>query len=229
VTPRPRPARPAHADAGFSFVEILVVMSIIAVLAGLSVVVVQIMARKGPEMKTKTLLQRVVPATEQWKNQFHAYPPTNPQNIFTVTNLPSTKVARLPSTDNLGIRSLYLCLRLSAFRGNVELNDEDLMNTDDAALDKPLEGMTSPNLFEIKDAWGNPLVYINSQQYDEYTKNPPTYVFTDPTTDEPQRLPVKPWRSEKTGAFEQARSYQLFSVGPDGQPNTEDDLKAWDQ
>ena len=52
--------------------------------------------------------------------------------------------------------------------------DEDLMNWNDEALDKPIEGLASPKLFEIKDWYGNPLVYFAERDYIEATKNPPT-------------------------------------------------------
>jgi hypothetical protein len=204
----------------------MVVMGIIAVLAGLSVVIVQMMAKKGPEMKTKLTLQKVQTATNDWKSRFGAYPPSQISKLPIITNLPSTRTQRLPSKMNEGIRTLYQALNLQAFGKAVELTDEDLMNEGDEQLDKPIEGLTSPKLFEIKDAFGNPLVYIASSDYAEFEKNPPTYMATDA---EGNSRPVnpKPWKSEKTGAFEQARSFQLFSMGPNGTPNDDDDLKSW--
>ena len=220
--------RRLHAQRGFSFIEIIVVMGIISILAGLSVVVVQMMAKKGPKMKTGLLLNRVSTSVEAWKGKFGAYPPSEVGKIFLVTNLPTTKISRLPNLNNQGIRSLYICLNLTAFGKAVELNNEDLTPEEemDDALDRPVEGLTSPKLWEIVDAYRNPLVYINSMDYLSYDKNPPTYIAKD-AEGQPRPVNPKPWKSGKTEAFEQARSYQLFSMGEDGTPNTDDDLKSW--
>ena len=45
--------------------------------------------------------------------------------------------------------------------------------------------------------------------------------------EEPQSVQVHAWKLA-SGGYAQPGRYQLFSMGPDGKPNTEDDLKAWD-
>ena len=71
----------------------------------------------------------------------------------------------------------------------------------------------------------HPLVYFAAGDYADATKAPPTYMAKDADGVERAVYP-KPYKTER--GFEQAKSFQLFSMGPDGEPNTEDDLKSWE-
>ena len=64
-----------HSQRGFSFIEILIVMGIIATLAGLTIVAVQIFAREGPQMQTKNTLMKVQALIGTVKSQMEIYPP----------------------------------------------------------------------------------------------------------------------------------------------------------
>jgi hypothetical protein len=89
----------------------------------------------------------------------------------------------------------------------------------------------NPKLFEIKDAWGNPLVYFADADYADAEKVPHTYMTASTRENEGEEggmVDVKPWRLQ-TGGFAQPGKFQLFSMGPDGVPNTDDDIKAWEQ
>jgi prepilin-type N-terminal cleavage/methylation domain-containing protein len=211
----------ARLRAGFSFIEILVVMGIIAVLVGLGVGIYTIVIKKAPITKTNALLSKMRSNIELWKGRYRAYPPS------TIAKLPlvlgtGLKVGK-PTPSNVvneGIEAVHVAMLVPGFGHNPDI-DSDRVNTDEDALDKPMQTGQDPALWEIKDAWGNPLVYFTDADYGEAEKNPPTYLTG--TGDE--RTP-KPWKAE-SGSFAQANGVQLFSLGPDGEPNTDDDLKAW--
>ena len=72
-------------ERGFSFVEIMVVMGIIAVLVGLGVVAYMVAFRKTPEIQTRALLQKLQSKGDAWKLKIGAYPPSDPTKISLVS------------------------------------------------------------------------------------------------------------------------------------------------
>jgi len=162
-------SRPASRAAGFSFMEILVVMGIIAVLVGLSVGIFKIVGKKGPEVKTRALLMKMRTNIDSWRGAFKAWPPSDLNKLNAVTGAKyGVGKAQPPNDANWGIESLVQCLLMPGYDHNAEI-DEDLRG--DAVTPKP---------------WRNP-----------------------------------------NGAFAQQGAYQIYSMGEDGMPNTDDDLKAW--
>lgn len=218
----PAPRRASRARAGFSFVEILVVMGIIAVLVGLGLGVYQIAIKQAPKTKCAALLGKVRASADLWKGRYKFYPPSEFQKLSTVLGT-SIKLGRpVPTnTTNPGIEALVQALYTPGFGQNPDL-DEDRCNTDEDALDKPFASNGDLKLWEVKDPWGHPLVYFTEADYKDAEKNPPTYVNGDG-----EAVTPKPWRTS-TGSFAQANGFQLYSMGEDGQPNTEDDVKAWE-
>ena len=212
----------ARARAGFSFVEILVVMGIIAVLVGLGISVYMIAFKQSAQTKAKTLLNKVRANVDLWKGKYRAYPPSEFQRLSAVLG-PTLKLGRpVPSnTNNSGIEALVQALYTPGFGQNPDL-DEDKCNTDEDALDKPFASNGDLKLWEIKDPWDNPLVYFTDADYKDAEKNPPTYLNGAGNSVTP-----RPWKTS-TGTFAQANGFQLYSMGEDGEPNTDDDVKAWE-
>lgn len=219
--PAHRPIARAGARAGFTFVEVLVVMAIIAVLVGLGLAVYKLAIEQTPKTKASALLGKVRASIDLWRAKYRFSPPSEFQKLSTV--VPTLKLGRPTpaNSDNAGIEALVQALFIPGFGHNPDL-DGDLCNTDDDRLDKAFASTGDAALHEIKDPWGNPLVYFTDADYAASEKNPPTYLRGDGSSFAP-----KPWRNE-AGAFAQANGYQLFSIGPDGEPNTDDDFKAWE-
>ena len=72
-----RSERPSRPEAGFSFIEILIVMGIISVLVGMVVIALKIWGEKKPEMETRDRARSVTLLLEGWKGTFDGmYPPT---------------------------------------------------------------------------------------------------------------------------------------------------------
>lgn len=220
--PRKGPT-PAARSAGFSFVEILVVMGIIAVLVGIGIGVYMMVAKKAPEMKTRALVQKVHASTNHFKGHFKVTPPSDLNRLGPTLNLKIQIVGRLNSV-NAGIEALYQALFLPGFQASPDTSDAERGNNDDGGdkLDKAITKDGSPDLYEFKDAWENPLVYFTSGDYEAADKNPPSYLTATGEVVYP-----KPHRNA-TGGFSQPDTFQVFSMGADGKPNTPDDIKAWE-
>lgn len=212
----------ARSRAGFSFVEILVVMGIIAVLVGLGIGVYMLAIKQSEKSKSAALLNKVRASIDLWKGKYRAYPPSEFQKLSMVLG-PTLKLGRpVPSNvNNAGVEALVQALYTPGFGQNPDL-DEDKCNTDDDALDKAFASNGDLKLWEIKDPWDNPLVYFTDADYKDADKNPPTYV-----TGAGEAVTPKPWKTS-SGTFAQANGFQLYSMGADGLPNTDDDVKAWE-
>jgi prepilin-type N-terminal cleavage/methylation domain-containing protein len=220
------PARNERPDRGFSFVEILVVMGIIAVLVGIGVGVYSMVIKKTPMIKAQTQIDKLRSGVEAWKRQYKAYPPSDLARLGLVTGMP-LKIAGRLNTSNTGIEALYQALHLVGVDFNPDVQDHERSNFDDDRLDKAITKDGNVELFEIKDPWDNPLVYFVEADYEAAEKAPPTYVLSEDS--EEGSVQPKPWRSATTKGFAQPGAFQLYSMGPDGKPNTDDDVKAWER
>ena len=207
---------------GFSFIEILVVMGIIAVLAGLSTVVLQIVAKRRPEFQTEARVRTLTAKIGTWHRKFERYPPSDMTRIQRTAGGPKG-ITKIPNGYNETIESLFQALNWPTFGESGDLSEGDLTNTDEDELDDAVTTW-GPKLFEVVDGWGNPLVYFLHTDYSKAFDTPPAYL----TADGEEVFP-KPWKYEAEGAtgFAQPNSFQVFSMGEDGIPNTEDDIKSW--
>jgi prepilin-type N-terminal cleavage/methylation domain-containing protein len=225
---RPSGARGAAAGArGFTFIEILIVMGIISVLVGGVVIAIQIWADRGPKMES----QNTVTATQQlihaWKSKFDAFPPTDVKDLPKITGY-GEPVKGNPNRSNMGIEALVQALGYPGFKSDHTWKDTQIGNTDEDSLDKAIVSSGIKELREILDAWQNPLVYINSVDYASSIDDGYTYVLGGTSEafmagDEVTAYPHK----DEDGQFRNANTFQIFSMGPDGQPNTEDDIGNW--
>jgi prepilin-type N-terminal cleavage/methylation domain-containing protein len=214
--------RPLRRDAGFSFIEILIVMGIIAILSGLVVVAIGIMTRKKPEIETTTRIQKLVGAVNDLKMKFGGmYPPMSLTAIEAVAG-GGASIKKVPNHTNEGIEALYQSIYWPGVGLDPQFSDADLGNTDEDELDKAVG--RGKALSEVIDGWGNPIIYIPSTEYATVWQNPVLYVQGEQKGGE--EVQVRPWKIEGQG-YENPTSFQVFSMGPDGQPNTEDDIKGW--
>lgn len=213
--------RPRSRAAGFSFVEILVVMGIIATLAGLGVVVVNLWIKRGPQQKTQALVAKMKGYVDAWKTRFHDYPPMSVKDIDRVIGIKgSVEIKSLDNEVNLGIESVYQAIYWNGFGTDAELSEAEVGNKDDDRLRQAVT-TRGPELNEAVDGWGNPLIYFVNTGYAKADQNPPTY-----TSEKHGEVHPKPWR-EPGGGFVNPNGFQVFSMGPDQEPNTDDDVCTW--
>ncbi|MDJ0974825.1 MAG: prepilin-type N-terminal cleavage/methylation domain-containing protein [Planctomycetota bacterium] len=209
-------------EHGFSFIEILIVMGIIAVLVGMVVVAIQIWGRKGPEFLTKQRLQKVAAGARQVHSTFEVYPPLDIKDVPKLTGVvPKGKIKPPRNSTNEGIETLVQMLYWQGLKYDPQITDDEFINTDEDELGAPVNKRNNPELLEIRDEWQNPLIYIPARSYGEADAEGVRYMTFDGID-----VSARPWKSEY-GGFEQPDSFQLFSMGPDGEPNTEDDIRHW--
>jgi len=172
------------------------------------------------EFKTKMRLLLVSAETLLLKGKLESYPPLwlDPIPLWRSA---STSDRPAHAKMNAGIETLVELLHPMNIAHPMSWIDDEFCNTDDDYLTNTPEGGERKGRREIRDEWGNPLVYIPASAYRRVERDPETYVTADGT-----HVSVRPWRGED-GAFEQPDSFQLFSMGPDDQPNTDDDILCW--
>lgn len=208
-------------DHGFTFIEVLVVMGIIGVLAGLTVVAMNLIIRRQPEFETETRVKKIAAVVQQWHGRFERYPPTDPTKLRRIAG-GSDPLPAMPDYFNVPIETLYQALYWPTFGSDPQLSDGDICNTDEDEFDKPsAQGRT---VYEIADAWGSPLVYFVHTDYARADENPPSYL-----NGEGEEVTPRPWKyKDEARGFAEPHGFQVFSMGEDLQPNTKDDVKSWE-
>lgn len=129
---------------------------------------------------------------------------------------------RLPTGVNNGAmnaNSEALFLELFAEKYSGQRPDMDwLVNTDGDTTSKSLTILPARELFEVCDAWNNPIIYFESLHYGAVAQ---VMAGTDDMLEEQSVEAVK---NERTGAYQQPNGFQLISAGEDGTFGTEDDI-----
>jgi hypothetical protein len=124
--------------------------------------------------------------------------------------------------NNEGIEALYVGLHLKEFSDGATLDEKLLCNTDQDSTSTAYHRVTGFNnsLFEVKDAWGNPIAYFHFSGYGKKQ----IYVMENPDKPDNAEQTVSAVQSKVTGAWVNPDSYQLISAGPDRIFGTDDDV-----
>ena len=206
--------------AGFTLIEMLVVITIISILAGLSLYGVLKAKKTGIESSVKTDVQMLCARIESFKNAFGYYPPISLAGLKVKGN-----------GINEGNESLFAFL-LSKKKGGPFADDlkEDRWENGDADVLSPKELLAvktaldwargTGQLLEYVDYWSSPFVYIPARDYGKKLK----YQAEGGAVFE-----VTARKNVKTGTYCSPTTYQLWSVGADGvnQNGEGDDIVSW--
>lgn len=200
---------------GFTLVELLVVIGILAVLAALLLPVIGVGQQRAMVRTAEVRIELLAAAIEQYAADFGDYPPSSLRDLGVRTN-----------GVNEGNKALVRCLTTPERNGPyIELDEEDLQSLSGDRLvgeDPTRSILQTPVLLELVDPWGNPYVYFHHRDYrggDPYER----YTIGG----EEQRCRPEP--SEKTGQYPAFGRFLLWSAGPDGvnENGRGDDVTSW--
>lgn len=197
---------------GFTLVELLVVIAVIAILAGLSIPVMSSVKTRQKATSTKMLIERLKLAINQYEQDYGNWPPSNPKEV----GLPVTGT-------NDGIKTLVRCLS-SKRKGDPYFQFEDeVLKKDESGrtvVGNPTNSyFATRDLFECVDAFGNAFIYLHNADYDRGQK-------VELAGETSTAVGVK---SKKTSQYHNQNGYQLWSAGANGKNDAgdEDDVVSW--
>ncbi|MEM7306033.1 MAG: type II secretion system protein [Planctomycetota bacterium] len=206
-----KPARRVLRRAGFTLLELLAVILIIAVLA--TVLITQLGGAEDAAnaVSTKNFLQTLEVIIAEYEQENGAYPPSSFSSEQGVPN----------DGDNVGVEALVVALFSKGWEaGGHDIDDDRFGNTDGDLSSRSLTDFGNRKLLEFVDHWGNPIVYMHRVDYGNSSR-----VYTTVSADgEVLREFPKAYKDPVKGRYYKHSRFQLISAGADGLFNTEDDL-----
>jgi prepilin-type N-terminal cleavage/methylation domain-containing protein len=197
-------ARPRSSPRGFTLVELLVVIGVMAVLAGILLPVISVVQKHAKNANTEALIARVGTSLAAYRQEQQVYPPdyvpSGAQYYYEYTKPDANGFQSCwnPNSQALPPEALYYYLtnpfvaRESAYL---------LVRAGAEAIDCNRNG-----LLELVDAWGRPLLY-NRAKFPGQAASYFNYTGASPYEDSDG----KPWHNKE--------SFDLYSVGVDGLTN----------
>jgi prepilin-type N-terminal cleavage/methylation domain-containing protein len=203
-------------NKGFTLVELLVVMVIIASLAGIGMISIPPILRNMDRKATEAYLMNLTAALEAYRSSEGTYPPT------TLRDFPG--VGAVNSLENCGISALVMCMNSKSYSGAFDFEDGKIvtLSEDGAGMTQvQLTRFGDRKLYTLADKWGTTLAYVNAVDYaNPDVRNVSAVEGT---------VKFVPWQSQKTKTAFRRDSFQLVSAGPDRVFNTEDDVTNFDR
>lgn len=202
-------------DDGFTLIEVLVVVSILAVLMGL--VTVLISKSTGQQLRNDTvqMVKTYLPnKIELYRTDFGRYPPATIKELTAASK--RWKDLTIDNATNECNEVLLVALRHPDFRA--PLGDGDLPgekpfgNTDDDIFNMIPDGSSRPEAMDMLDAYGHPVAYIPKHLYDF-----PVSIVNRMGEEVEVRALKKP-----DGTWYMPSKFQLISVGEDGRQNLDE-------
>ncbi|MFT5289292.1 MAG: prepilin-type N-terminal cleavage/methylation domain-containing protein [Planctomycetota bacterium] len=205
--------------AGFTLIEMLAVILIIGILSAVLLTQLGGTSTAAKVQQTRQQLTLLGAAIENYEMDGHGeYPPSRFSDKSGVSN----------DGSNVGMEALVVALWSEGYEagGLLDTEADRLQNTDGDSSSRGLTDFDSRGLFEIVDAWENPIAYFNRRDYDSGGGN---YLTFDPVTGGELESVAKPLKNSTTGRFYNAGTFQMISAGPDGLFGTEDDVTSFNR
>lgn len=205
-----------RSNRGFTLIEVLVVVSILGVLAGLISILVVKSKEKQQVFLTDEIVKTQLPtAINVFKNELHGLPPMTVAELAGFKAWNGLMVAG--NTTNECSECLLVALRHPDLSARLEELPCPMGNTDEDIWNKVPDGSDSEQAKEICDAWGNPIAYIHKNAYSQTVK------IRKANGEDVEVHAVK----KPNGTFYNPDSFQIISLGKnevqDEDPGSSDD------
>jgi prepilin-type N-terminal cleavage/methylation domain-containing protein len=197
--------------AGFTLLELLGVIVILGILLVFLMPILSNAQKSAKVTSTQIFLQELSAAITEYENEKGDFPVSSWKEEWGTP----------PNLTNIGCEALVI--QLYGTKWETRLSQDQLCNTDEDESKKALARFQKSALFEIKDAWKNPIAYLHRRDYGQAQP----YAMTDgggvPTGESTFRARM----NSQTGQYWNPKGFQLVSAGPDCEFGTEDDIPAW--
>lgn len=213
------------ARSGFTLMELMVVLSIIAVLVVLVSPTLWRMFGQGETSREKAVIQQIRLAVKAL--QADANHGDLPPTFLDALDTPFEDGKGLtPNRVNCGIESLVAIFHSKGFRGETPFGEEDrFINADDDTSKTQVTEFGNRELFEYADSWGTPLVYMRLRDFEEGVKS---VEVSEPYGEDWDETDVRPRKNGKLGIYYgSSDGFQIISAGPDRVFDTDDDLTSY--
>ena len=205
-------------EGGFTLVEMLVVIVIIAILTGLVTIGISAAMASSRASATETMLAAMAGACSQYAQRWGDFPPSTVDDMG----------GRAPNDTNNGVEALVAGLS-SEKRGGVlwrPNGEEQYSNADNDSLsgDEKKIGwyFGDGKLREVTDYFGNVITYLNHRDY----AKPRAGVIKYKLVKDGETVTLKAEKSAATSTYVNAGRFQIRSAGRDGKLDTSDDIRA---
>ncbi len=212
-------SKPSGLRAGFTLIEMLAVILIIGILSAVLLTQLGGTSTAAKVQQTRQQLTMISAAIENYEMEGHGeYPPSHFDDKSGIAN----------DGSNVGIEALVVALWSEGYEAGGLLDNEAdrLQNTDGDSSSRGLTDFDSRELFEIVDAWENPIAYFNRRDYDN---GGGAYFTYDPVTGEDRESVAQAIKNSATGRYYNSGTFQMISAGPDGIFGSEDDVANFDR
>lgn len=196
---------------GFTLIELLAVLVILSILTAFLVSNILAARSTVEEQATRATMAQISAALTEYEIERGDWPPSTYPEAW----------GAAPDATNVGAEVLYMTICAEGEIGFGRF-DEAPANVEGDRSVLRVPGHASQELFEIADAWGNPIAYFHHRDYGRED----TYRTYDGETGEVATSVVRARKNERTGRFYEPKGYQLLSAGPNGvfdKPGSEDD------
>ncbi len=200
-------------QAGFTLVELLVVIGLLGVLAVVLIPQISGARTRGEEVETQARIEHLKQACEGYKRakQRGYFPPDDFVSLD-----PEDGVKCKADEINSGIESALIFLHQRAEGLQVFDDKEDwLANTDEDSNSAEIPLLQRRAKVEVIDAWGTPLAYFTSGSYGKAQKIKRA---------DGQIVKAEAWKNPNSNGYYAPRGFQIISAGVDREFNTPDDI-----